>query len=61
MSKRRKRPKLKPLKLTDEELEVMATVTEEDIVKAGAEWQEHAENTELLESTPEIEDDADGS
>lgn len=56
---KRKRPKLVPLKLTDEDLDRMAEITEQDIIDAAAEWKEHAENEELLESAPQVEEEGD--
>lgn len=54
---KRKRPKLKPLKLSDKDLDEMAEVTEQDIIAANAEWREHAKADELLESAPEEQDE----
>lgn len=53
---KRKRPKLNLPKLTDDDLDRMAEITDQDIVAASAEWQEHADNSELLEAAPEDED-----
>lgn len=57
MNDKKKKPKLIPLKLTDEDLDRMALITDQEIANAGAEWKEHAESDELLESSPQIEED----
>jgi hypothetical protein len=53
---KRKRPKLKPLKLTDEDLDRLSVTTEQDIIKANNEWNEHAKMKGLLEAIPEEEE-----
>ena len=51
----KRRPKLKPMKLTNKTIERMAEITDKDITDANAEWKEYAKIDELLESEPEIE------
>jgi hypothetical protein len=53
--KRQRKQKLKALKLSDEDLERMAIVTESDIINADKDWTEFAINEELLAAAPQIE------
>lgn len=61
LNDKRKRPKLKPMRLTDKDLDEMSIVTDQDVIEAGAEWREHAKADELIEASPQVEEADNGN